>query len=52
MCTEISHKLLKTDTVLDFLYELFDRTGGERYYEKATHMLIGATVITRLVRTL
>lgn len=47
MCCEMAHKLLRTETVLDFLYDLFHRTRGERYYERATQALIGTTVITR-----
>lgn len=47
MCCDMAHKLLRTETVLDFLYELFHRTRGERYYERATQALIGTTVISR-----
>ncbi len=46
MCCEMSHKVLRIDTVLRFMYELYNR-GGNRYKENCTQILVGTSVLTR-----
>lgn len=44
---DISHKLLRTDTVLDNLYEIYDQEGQDKFYDAAAKKLIGQIVLTR-----
>ena len=45
---DISHKILRSDTVLDILYEMFQRS-GERFYDDAIKKFVGSIVLTRFV---
>ena len=45
LCLDVSHKILRTDTVLDLLYEL---NQGRNFHDQATKALIGEVVLTRL----
>ncbi len=48
LCVDVAHKLLRTDTVLDILFDLCSRHGVERLKETATQELVGMSVMTRL----
>ena len=45
---DISHKILRSDTVLDILYDMYQRS-GERFYDDAVKKFVGSIVLTRLV---
>ncbi|MCP4678173.1 MAG: hypothetical protein GY854_22200 [Deltaproteobacteria bacterium] len=49
LCVDVAHKLLRTDSVLDFLLELYKTEGRERFKETATQELVGMSVMTRSV---
>ena len=46
LCADVSHKLLRTDSVLDYLYQLYEETRGD-FHEVATKKLVGEIVLTR-----
>ena len=51
MCCEISHKVLRTDTVLDQMGEVFQKTkGGPGFRADVEKALLGAIIITRWLR--
>ncbi|XP_078598434.1 piwi-like protein 1 [Branchiostoma floridae x Branchiostoma japonicum] len=43
---DVSHKIMRTDTVLDLMYDLFHQHPRD-FYEQATKMLVGEIVLTR-----
>jgi len=48
LCCEISHKILRTDTVLDQIGEVFQKTkGGPSFHSEVEKALLGAIIITR-----
>ncbi|XP_034262027.1 piwi-like protein 1 [Pantherophis guttatus] len=47
LCTDVSHKVLRSETVLDFMYTLYDQVGEQRFREICTKELIGVIVLTR-----
>ncbi len=46
MCADISHMILRTDTVYNFLREL-QRSGRGRFRDQAVKALVGEIVLTR-----
>ena len=46
LCADVSHKVLRTDTVLEFLYDLYQRS-HRAFHEEAQKKLIGEIVLTR-----
>ena len=44
---DISHKVLRTQTARDLLYEATKKAGGARFKEEAQKLLIGQIVLTR-----
>lgn len=44
---DVSHKVLRKTTVLDFLYNLFNSRRGGAFHEEATKKLVGEIVLTR-----
>ena len=51
MCCEISHKVLRTDTVLDQIGEVFQKTkGGPGFHADVEKALLAAIIITRWLR--
>ena len=46
LCADVSHKLLRTDSVLDYLYQLYDESRGD-FHDIATKKLVGEIVLTR-----
>jgi len=51
LCADVSHKILRTDTVLDYLNELNARV-RRNFHEVATKNLVGEIVLTKYVSTL
>ncbi|KAG8146354.1 hypothetical protein E2320_012707 [Naja naja] len=47
LCTDVSHKVLRSETVLDFMYSLYDQVGEQQFRESCTKELIGVIVLTR-----
>ena len=45
LCAGISHKILHTDTVYDYLGDLFQ--SSHNFYDRAEKMLVGEIVLTR-----
>ncbi|XP_065911077.1 piwi-like protein 2 isoform X2 [Dysidea avara] len=43
---DVSHRVLRTDTVLDFFYELYSKNRN-KFQEEATRQLVGTIVLTR-----
>ncbi|OWF41593.1 piwi-like protein 1 [Mizuhopecten yessoensis] len=49
LCADISHKIMRIDTVLDMMYALYNSTdrSGDSFYEKCTKKFVGSIVLTR-----
>lgn len=47
MCTDVSHKVLRSETALDFMVNLRQRCGTERFHEICTKELVGLVVLTK-----
>ena len=49
LCMELSHKILRTDTVLDQLYDVYDQSQQKRqsFQDLARKDLLGQIVLTR-----
>ena len=45
LCADISHKILRTDTVYDFLNDLFQTS--RNFHDQAEKTLVGEIVLTR-----
>ncbi|ESO84639.1 hypothetical protein LOTGIDRAFT_131825 [Lottia gigantea] len=45
---DIAHKIIRTDSVLDIMYSLYnDQRGGGSFYDKVFKALVGSIVLTR-----
>ncbi|KAK5606868.1 Piwi-like protein 1 [Crenichthys baileyi] len=47
MCSDVSHKVLRSETVLDFMVNLRQQCGSQRYTEICAKELIGLIVLTK-----
>ncbi|NXF13603.1 PIWL1 protein, partial [Smithornis capensis] len=47
LCADVSYKVLRSETVLDFMYSLYYQVDKERYRETCAKELIGLTVLTK-----
>ncbi|XP_044296633.1 piwi-like protein 1 [Varanus komodoensis] len=47
LCTDVSHKVLRSETVLDFMYSMYQQVGELRFREMCAKELIGLIVLTR-----
>ncbi|KAM3611283.1 uncharacterized protein V6R79_016094 [Siganus canaliculatus] len=47
MCTDVSHKVLRSETVLDFMGNLRQQCGNQRFPEICSKELIGLIVLTK-----
>lgn len=47
LCADISHKILRSDTVLDIMYDIYSRTRGDAFYDECVRKLVGSIVLTR-----
>lgn len=48
LCADVQHKVLRQQTVLEFLYELYGSVDQKMFYNIAAEKLIGEIVLTRL----
>ena len=44
---DVSHKILRSDTVLDIMYDLYSRVGGDRFHDEACRKLVGSIILTK-----
>ncbi|XP_074777312.1 piwi-like protein 1 isoform X1 [Athene noctua] len=47
LCTDVSYKVLRSETVLDFMYSLYYQVGEERFRDTCAKELIGLIVLTK-----
>ena len=47
LCADISHKILRSDTVLDIMYDMYNKSGEERFYDDCVKKFVGGIVLTR-----
>ncbi|KAH0619368.1 hypothetical protein JD844_019417, partial [Phrynosoma platyrhinos] len=47
LCTDVSHKVLRSETVLDFMYSLYEQVEVQRFKEACEKELVGLIVLTR-----
>ncbi|KAJ7309724.1 hypothetical protein JRQ81_007787 [Phrynocephalus forsythii] len=47
LCVDVSHKVLRSETVLDFMYSMYERVEEERFREMCAKELVGLIVLTR-----
>lgn len=47
LCTDVSHKVLRSETVLDFMTNLKDKMGMSRFHDICTKELVGLIVLTK-----
>ncbi|KAJ7410675.1 Piwi-like protein 1 [Willisornis vidua] len=47
LCADVSHKVLRGETVLDFMHSLYSQVGEERFRDTCAKELIGLIVLTR-----
>nr|XP_009512092.1 PREDICTED: piwi-like protein 1 isoform X2 [Phalacrocorax carbo] len=47
LCTDVSHKVLRSETVLDFMYSLYYQVEEQRFRDACAKELIGLVVLTK-----
>ncbi|XP_076010323.1 piwi-like protein 1 isoform X2 [Genypterus blacodes] len=47
LCTDVTHKVLRDETVLDFMYNLRQQCGSQRFHEICAKELVGLIVLTK-----
>uniref|UniRef100_A0A8C3ILA1 Piwi like RNA-mediated gene silencing 1 n=1 Tax=Chrysemys picta bellii TaxID=8478 RepID=A0A8C3ILA1_CHRPI len=47
LCTDVSHKVLRSETVWDFMYNLYKQVEEQRFRETCAKELIGLIVLTK-----
>ncbi|XP_069136145.1 piwi-like protein 1 [Argopecten irradians] len=49
LCADISHKIMRIDTVLDMMYDIYNTNdrSGESFVERCTKKFVGSIVLTR-----
>jgi aubergine-like protein len=47
LCADVAHKVLRQQTVLEFLYEIYGQTDRNRFYDVAKKKLLGEIILTR-----
>ncbi|XP_042343719.1 LOW QUALITY PROTEIN: piwi-like protein 1 [Plectropomus leopardus] len=47
LCTDVSHRVLRSETVLDFMYNMRQKVGDHRFPETCTKELVGLVVLTK-----
>uniref|UniRef100_A0AAX7UJV0 Piwi-like protein 1 n=1 Tax=Astatotilapia calliptera TaxID=8154 RepID=A0AAX7UJV0_ASTCA len=47
MCTDVSHKVLRSETVLDFMVNLRQQCGSQRFTEICEKELVGLIILTK-----
>lgn len=49
LCADISHKIIRSDTLLDLMYELYQQARGDSFYDDCVRKFVGSIVLTRYV---
>ncbi|XP_019394493.1 PREDICTED: piwi-like protein 1 [Crocodylus porosus] len=47
LCTDVSHKVLRSETVLDFMYNLYGQVEEQRFRDTCAKELVGLIVLTK-----
>ncbi|XP_044897634.1 piwi-like protein 1 isoform X3 [Felis catus] len=47
LCTDVSHKVLRSETVLDFMFNLYHQIEEHKFQEQVSKELIGLIVLTK-----
>lgn len=47
LCTDVSHKVLRSETVLDFMLGLYQQAEERRFRELVSKELVGLIVLTK-----
>ncbi|KAK2102947.1 Piwi-like protein 1 [Saguinus oedipus] len=47
LCTDVSHKVLRSETVLDFMFNFYHQTEEHKFQEQVSKELIGLIVLTK-----
>ena len=47
LCTDVTHKVLRIQTVLEYLYEIYNSTDKSRLYDLAKMKPLGKIILTR-----
>jgi len=47
LCADVAHKVLRMQTVLEYLYEIYQSTDKSRFYDLAKKKLLGEIILTR-----
>lgn len=47
LCAEVSHKVLRKETVLEFMYDLHSKVRQNQFFDEATKKVVGEIVLTR-----
>ncbi|XP_077317934.1 piwi-like protein 1 isoform X1 [Lithobates pipiens] len=47
LCIDISHKILRSETILDVMYNLHSRVGAQNFHDACRKELIGQIVLTK-----
>ncbi|KAM6246793.1 piwi-like protein 1 [Porphyrio hochstetteri] len=47
LCTDVSHKVLRSETVLDFMYSLYYQVEEQRFRDTCAKELIGLIILTK-----
>nr|XP_022341463.1 piwi-like protein 1 isoform X1 [Crassostrea virginica]XP_022341464.1 piwi-like protein 1 isoform X1 [Crassostrea virginica]XP_022341465.1 piwi-like protein 1 isoform X1 [Crassostrea virginica] len=47
LCADISHKIMRSDTLLDLMYDLYGQSRGDTFYDDCVRKFVGSIVLTR-----
>lgn len=47
LCIDVSHKVLRSETVLDIMYNLHSKVGPRAFHDSCSKELIGQIVLTK-----
>ncbi|XP_061189699.1 piwi-like protein 1 isoform X2 [Saccostrea echinata] len=47
LCADISHKIIRSDTLLDLMYDMYSQSKGESFYDDCVRKFVGSIVLTR-----
>lgn len=47
LCADVSHKILRSETVLDFMYSLYYQVEEQRFRDACAKELIGLVILTK-----
>ncbi|XP_078456722.1 piwi-like protein 1 [Lampetra fluviatilis] len=47
LCADVSHKVLRNESVLDFMYTLYEQIGERNFHDACQKELVGQVILTR-----